>query len=94
VLSNDAADMEQQVLNASGLDAVVLRYGPGTWRETSGNKPGLTSMLRHTQRGSRSHTARRASTISRTTTAWSPSPRRVRNLALIREFDCSESRLI
>lgn len=37
--------MEQQVLNASGLDAVVLRYGllygPGTWRETSGNKPGL-----------------------------------------------------
>jgi nucleoside-diphosphate-sugar epimerase len=41
VLGNDAADMEQQVLNASGLDAVVLRYGPGTWRETSGNKPGL-----------------------------------------------------
>jgi nucleoside-diphosphate-sugar epimerase len=41
-----AADMEQQVLSASGLDAIVLRYGflygPGTWREaSSGQKPGL-----------------------------------------------------
>jgi len=41
-----AADMEQQVLWASGLDAIVLRYGllygPGTWREaSSGQKPGL-----------------------------------------------------
>lgn len=41
-----AADMEQQVLSASGLDAIVLRYGllygPGTWREaSSGHKPGL-----------------------------------------------------
>jgi nucleoside-diphosphate-sugar epimerase len=39
------ADMEQQVLTASGLDAVVLRYGllygPGTWYETPGRKPGL-----------------------------------------------------
>jgi nucleoside-diphosphate-sugar epimerase len=34
-----AVDMEQQVLAASGLDAIVLRYGllygPGTWREAS-----------------------------------------------------------
>jgi nucleoside-diphosphate-sugar epimerase len=41
-----AADMEQQVLSAPGLDAIVLRYGllygPGTWREaSSGQKPGL-----------------------------------------------------
>jgi len=41
-----AADMEQQVLCASGLDGIVLRYGllygPGTWREaSSGQKPGL-----------------------------------------------------
>jgi len=41
-----AADMEQQVLWASGLDAIVLRYGllygPGTWREASSRqKPGL-----------------------------------------------------
>src|SRR5262249_61176285 len=41
-----AADMEQQVLSASRLDAIVLRYGllygPGTWREaSSGEKPGL-----------------------------------------------------
>jgi nucleoside-diphosphate-sugar epimerase len=41
-----AADMERQVLSASGLDAIVLRYGllygPGTWREaSSGQKPGL-----------------------------------------------------
>jgi nucleoside-diphosphate-sugar epimerase len=41
-----AVDMEQQVLSASGLDAIVLRYGllygPGTWREaSSGLKPAL-----------------------------------------------------
>ena len=41
-----AADMEQQALSASGLDAIVLRYGllygPGTWREaSSGQKPAL-----------------------------------------------------
>jgi len=41
-----AVDMERQVLSASGLDAIVLRYGllygPGTWREaSSGQKPGL-----------------------------------------------------
>ena len=40
-----AADMEQQVLSASGLDAIVLRYGllygPGTWHAASGRKPGL-----------------------------------------------------
>jgi nucleoside-diphosphate-sugar epimerase len=41
-----AADMERQVLSASGLDAIVLRYGllygPGTWREaSSGPKPAL-----------------------------------------------------
>jgi len=41
-----AVDMEQQVLSASGLDAIVLRYGllygPGTWREaSSGAKPAL-----------------------------------------------------
>jgi nucleoside-diphosphate-sugar epimerase len=36
--------MEQQVL-ASGLDAVILRYGffygPGTWHEKPTRKPGL-----------------------------------------------------
>jgi nucleoside-diphosphate-sugar epimerase len=41
-----AVDMEQQVLSASGLDAIVLRYGllygPATWREaSSGPKPAL-----------------------------------------------------
>ena len=41
-----AVDMEQQVLSASGLDAIVLRYGllygPGTWREaSSGQRPAL-----------------------------------------------------
>jgi nucleoside-diphosphate-sugar epimerase len=41
-----AVDMEQQVLAASGLDAIVLRYGllygPGTWREaSSGQKAAL-----------------------------------------------------
>src|SRR5262245_11874692 len=40
-----AADMEQKVLSASGLDAIVLRYGllygPGTWHAASGDKPGL-----------------------------------------------------
>jgi nucleoside-diphosphate-sugar epimerase len=41
-----AADMEQQVLSASGVDAIVLRYGllygPGTWREaSSGQRPAL-----------------------------------------------------
>ena len=41
-----AVDMERQVLSASGLDGIVLRYGllygPGTWREaSSGQKPGL-----------------------------------------------------
>jgi len=41
-----AADMEQQVLSASGLDGIALRYGllygPGTWREaSSGQKPAL-----------------------------------------------------
>jgi nucleoside-diphosphate-sugar epimerase len=40
-----AADMEQQVLTAAGLDAVILRYGlfygPGTWYEGPARKPGL-----------------------------------------------------
>jgi nucleoside-diphosphate-sugar epimerase len=41
-----AVDMERQVLSASGLQAIVLRYGllygPGTWREaSSGQKPAL-----------------------------------------------------
>src|SRR5258708_5699788 len=41
-----AVDMEQQALSASGLDAIVLRYGllygPGTWREaSSGPEPAL-----------------------------------------------------
>jgi len=40
-----AADMEQQVLAAGGLDAIVLRYGllygPGTWYETPLRKPAL-----------------------------------------------------
>jgi len=40
-----AADMEQQGLTASGLDAIVLRYGllygPGTWYETPSHRPAL-----------------------------------------------------
>ena len=41
-----AADMEQQVLSASGLDGIALRYGllygPGTWHEaSSARKPAL-----------------------------------------------------
>ena len=40
-----AADMEGQVLSASELDAIVLRYGflygPGTWHEAPTRKPGL-----------------------------------------------------
>jgi nucleoside-diphosphate-sugar epimerase len=40
-----AADMEQQALSATGLDAIILRYGffygPGTWHETPTRKPGL-----------------------------------------------------
>ncbi len=40
-----ATDMEQQVLAASDLDAIVLRYGllygPGTWHAASGRKPAL-----------------------------------------------------
>jgi nucleoside-diphosphate-sugar epimerase len=39
-----AADMEQQVL-ASGIEAIVLRYGlfygPGTWRDLGSVRPGL-----------------------------------------------------
>ena len=39
------ADMEQQVLAASGIEGIVLRYGrlcgPGTWYETSAPKPAL-----------------------------------------------------
>jgi len=39
-----AADMEQQVL-ASGMEAIVLRYGlfygPGTWKDVQSLKPGL-----------------------------------------------------
>jgi nucleoside-diphosphate-sugar epimerase len=40
-----AADMEQQVLEAPGMGAIVLRYGllygPGTWSETAARKPAL-----------------------------------------------------
>ena len=40
-----AADMEQQVLTAPGIDGIVLRYGllygPGTWYEASAPKPAL-----------------------------------------------------
>jgi nucleoside-diphosphate-sugar epimerase len=40
-----AADMEQQVLEAPGMAAIVLRYGllygPGTWSETAARKPAL-----------------------------------------------------
>jgi nucleoside-diphosphate-sugar epimerase len=38
-------DMEHQVLAAPGIEGIVLRYGllygPGTWYETPGRKPGL-----------------------------------------------------
>jgi len=40
-----AADMEQQVLAAAGMVAIVLRYGllygPGAWSETATRKPAL-----------------------------------------------------
>jgi nucleoside-diphosphate-sugar epimerase len=40
-----AADMEGQVMAASGLEAIVLRYGllygPGTWYETAAPRPAL-----------------------------------------------------
>src|SRR6266436_6351366 len=40
-----AADMEDQALSATGLDAIILRYGffygPGTWHENPTRKPGL-----------------------------------------------------
>jgi nucleoside-diphosphate-sugar epimerase len=40
-----AADMEQQVLAASGIEGIVLRYGllygPATWYEGPGRPPGL-----------------------------------------------------
>jgi|SRR5262245_10293431 len=40
-----AADMENQVLSAKGLDGIILRYGflygPGTWHEKPTRKPGL-----------------------------------------------------
>jgi nucleoside-diphosphate-sugar epimerase len=40
-----AADMERQVLTASGIEGVVLRYGllygPGTWYRTAERKPAL-----------------------------------------------------
>ena len=40
-----AADMEQQVLVATGIEGIVLRYGllygPGTWYETSAPRPAL-----------------------------------------------------
>ena len=40
-----AADMEQQVLAAPGIEAIVLRYGllygPGTWSQTPTRKPAL-----------------------------------------------------
>ena len=40
-----AADMEQQVLAAAGMVAIVLRYGllygPGAWSETAARKPAL-----------------------------------------------------
>src|SRR5229473_859590 len=40
-----AADMEQQVLAAAGIEAIVLRYGllygPGTWSQTPTRKPAL-----------------------------------------------------
>jgi nucleoside-diphosphate-sugar epimerase len=56
------ADMEQQVLTASGLDAVVLRYGllygPGTWYETPGRKPGLARGRCRSRRAARDHTRR------------------------------------
>jgi nucleoside-diphosphate-sugar epimerase len=91
-----AADMEQQMLSASGLDAIVLRYGllygPGTWREaSSGQKPGLhVDAAAHAALLAR--VARPASTTSPTTTAWSQSPRRAPSLASIRAFARRESR--
>ena len=40
-----AADMEQQVLGAPGIDGIVLRYGllygPATWYQAPGRPPGL-----------------------------------------------------
>jgi nucleoside-diphosphate-sugar epimerase len=45
VTARGAAAMEEQVLGADGLEAIVLRYGrfygPGTWYEGPGQRPGL-----------------------------------------------------
>src|SRR5262249_41093627 len=91
-----AADMEQQVLSASGLNAIVLRYGllygPGTWHAGSGRKPGLHVDAAAHPRCSRSPMARPAFTTSRMTTARSRSPRRAPSLASIRDFARRESR--
>ncbi|MET0633655.1 MAG: NAD(P)-dependent oxidoreductase [Xanthobacteraceae bacterium] len=45
VTARGAAAMEEQVLDAPGLDGIVLRYGqfygPGTWYDAPGRVPGL-----------------------------------------------------
>jgi len=45
VTARGAAAMEEQVLGADGLEGIVLRYGrfygPGTWYEGPGQRPGL-----------------------------------------------------
>ena len=45
VTARGAAAMEDQVLGADGLEGIVLRYGrfygPGTWYEGPGQRPGL-----------------------------------------------------
>jgi nucleoside-diphosphate-sugar epimerase len=45
VTARGAAAMEEEVLGAAGLDGIVLRYGllygPGTWYDRPGHRPGL-----------------------------------------------------
>ena len=83
-------DMERQVLAASGIEGIVLRYGllygPGTWYATPARKPALHVDAAATQRCSQSRAAGPASTISRTRTGWSRSPRRAPNWASIPMF--------
>ena len=77
-----AANMEEQVL-ASGMEAIVLRYGlfygPGTWTETPSASRRCISMPPRERRCLQSRAARPASTISPTMRASFRSRRLARN---------------
>ena len=90
-----AADMEQQVL-ASGMEAIVLRYGllygPGTWTEARKPQAAAARRCRRASpRSSRSRAERPASTTSPTMTAQSRLRKRAKNSASIRRSGCRHS---